>query len=69
MGEAEKRTNELIAVLTHVEVWKGKLLEELEEINMGNVSYKCPECDFTFDGTIDKIYVVLKHQRKHFDGK
>ena len=70
MGDSEKRTNEIISVLTHVDVWKGKLFEELEEINMGNVSYKCPEFYFTFDGSIDKIYVILKHQRKHhFDGK
>ena len=70
MGDSEKRTNEIISVLTHVEVWKEKLLEELDVINVGSVSYKCPECDFTFDGTIDKFYVILKHQRKHhFDGK
>ena len=70
MGEAEKRVNEIISVLTHVDAWTGKLLEELEGIWMCNVSYKCPDCEFTFDGTIDKLYVILKHQRKHhFDGK
>ena len=67
MALKEKRTNEIISVLTHVEAWKEKLLTELEEISMGSVTYKCPECEWEFDGTIDKIYVILKHQRKHFD--
>ena len=60
---SQKRTYEIINLLEHCTAWMDNLKEVLEEL--GKLNYKCPDCKWTFDGDISKLYVILKHRKSH----